>query len=343
MERGICRAAGFDRDDRAWFDPVRASDSDPGNRLDDPDKFRRMLRTRHGPVGSDTRRLIDARSLLVDPSLANFGINGSGQATTPDVSPALFLTFSMRASYIADELAYGFKKVLLSSVATDDSAARFVDRIGVDLPANFRSVAIAGIGTHHHPVFEVSVRPGQAILQGEFATNDAPLCLIEGMNVDESVFQRARAFDCQVCGAMLKTTLLKLGRADLPQIPLRRARAGSVLLEQAVMQNSVRQTRRIIRGVTFTMALKNARGDPASALQSFGPDIRLFCLARLQWSRSVRYSKRRCLPLTSMTSPQSPCSGVIKKDDRLLVTVNGIGRQIENRPLASTSNTIERD
>lgn len=36
-----------------------------------------------------------------------------------------------------------------------------------------------------------------------------------------------------------------------------------------------------MRGVTFAMALKNVCGDPGSALQSFNPDVRLFCLAAI--------------------------------------------------------------
>ena len=47
------------------------------------------------------------------------------------------------------------------------------------------------------------------------------------------------------------------------------------------MQNSIRQIRRAMRGVTFAMALKNVCGDPASALQSFNPEIRFFCLAAI--------------------------------------------------------------
>jgi hypothetical protein len=51
-----------------------------------------------------------------------------------------------------------------------------------------------------------------------------------------------------------------------PQRLLQRARAASVLLEQAAMQNKTCQIQRAMRGVAFAMTPKNVRRDPASAL-----------------------------------------------------------------------------
>ncbi|MDG2571031.1 hypothetical protein P7L87_26105, partial [Vibrio parahaemolyticus] len=62
---------------------------------------------------------------------------------------------------------------------------------------------------------------------------------------------------------------------------LHRARVGAALLGSAVTLNSVSQIRRAMRGVAFAMALKNARGTPTAALQSYNPEVRLFCLAAI--------------------------------------------------------------
>lgn len=180
----------------------------------------------------------------------------------------------------------------------------------------------------------------EAALTALFPFQACPNCTMRSLALKH--WRRAWAFDCEICGAMLTPTLPKLGKAVLSQKLLQRARTGSVLLEQAVMQNSIRQIRRAIRSVTFTMALKNVRGDPASALQSFDPDIRLFCLAAI-----AVVQKRPLLKAALFATGVDDFATVAllrsyQKDDRLLVTVDRIGRQIENRRRASTSNTIER-
>ena len=67
----------------------------------------------------------------------------------------------------------------------------------------------------------------------------------------------------------------------LPEKLLRRARIGAGLLEQAATCNGTVRLRRAMRAVTFAMAIKNVRGDPAFALQSFNQKARLFSLAAI--------------------------------------------------------------
>ncbi|TYR40663.1 hypothetical protein FY050_17025 [Phyllobacterium endophyticum] len=180
----------------------------------------------------------------------------------------------------------------------------------------------------------------EAALTALFPFQTCPNCTLRSLALKH--WRRAWAFDCQICGAMLTSTLPKLGEGVLPQKLLQHARTGSVLLEQAVMQNSIRQIRRTIRGVTFAMALKNVSGDPAWALQSFNPDIRLFCLAAVAVVQKRPLLKAALFATRIDDSARVALLRTYQKEDRLLVTVDRIGRQIENRRHASTSNTIER-
>ncbi|GAC1046026.1 hypothetical protein [Rhizobium sp.] len=75
---------------------------------------------------------------------------------------------------------------------------------------------------------------------------------------------------------------------------------------------------------------------------SFDPDIRLFCLAAI-----AVVQKRPLLKAALFATGIDDFDTVAllrsyQKDDRLLITVDRIGRWIENRRRASTSNPIER-
>lgn len=180
----------------------------------------------------------------------------------------------------------------------------------------------------------------EAALTALFPFQACPNCTLRSLALKH--WRRAWAFDCQICGAMLTSTLPKLGRAVVTQKLLQHARTGSVLLEHAVMQNHIRQIRRAMRGVTFAMALKNVCGAPASALQSFNPDIRLVCLAAIAVVQKRPLLKAALFATDIDDFARVALLRTYQKEDRLLVTVNRIARQIENRRHASTSKTIER-
>jgi hypothetical protein len=186
------------------------------------------------------------------------------------------------------------------------------------------------VWSHHGPVQRRLEQAGQA----------CPNCTLRSLTLKH--WRRAWVFDCQICGAMLTSTLPKLGRGVLLQKLFQHARTGSVLLEQAVMQNSIRQIRRAMRGVSFAMALKNVSGDPASALQSFNPDIRPFCLAAIAVVQKRPLLKAALFATGIDHSARVALLRTYEKEDRLLVTVDRIGRQIENRTHASISTTIKR-
>jgi hypothetical protein len=180
----------------------------------------------------------------------------------------------------------------------------------------------------------------EAALTARFPFQACPNCTPRSFTLKH--WRRAWVFDCQICGAMLTSTLPKLGKGVLPQKLLQHARTGSVLLEQAVIQNSIRQIRRAMRGASFAMALKNVSGDPASALQSFNPDIRLFCLAAIAVVQKRPLLKAALFATGIDDFARVALLRTYQNEDRLLVTINRIGRQIENRRHASRSNTIER-
>ena len=119
----------------------------------------------------------------------------------------------------------------------------------------------------------------EAALTAQVPLHTCPNCSRQGLALKH--WRRAWAVDCQVCGALLTPILGKPGIGLLSDHLLRRARVGAVLLGSAVTRKSVSQIRRGMRGVAFAMALRNARGAPAAALQSYNPEVRLFCLAAI--------------------------------------------------------------
>ena len=90
------------------------------------------------------------------------------------------------------------------------------------------------------------------------------------------------------------------------------------------------------------MALKNVRGEPPSALQSFDPDIRLSVPSAIVVAQNCPLLKVALFATGSDGVATVALLRSYQKDDRLVVTVNRIGHQIENQRRAPISNTIER-
>jgi hypothetical protein len=85
-----------------------------------------------------------------------------------------------------------------------------------------------------------------------------------------------------------------------------------------------------MRGVAFAMALKNARGTPAVALQSYNPEVRLFCFAAI-----AAVQRRPLLKAALFTTGIDDFAKVALprtyKEARLLATVDRIARRIQHR------------
>ncbi|CAN7674018.1 hypothetical protein LJR231_005386 [Phyllobacterium sp. LjRoot231] len=75
---------------------------------------------------------------------------------------------------------------------------------------------------------------------------------------------------------------------------------------------------------------------------SFNPDIRLFCLAAIAVVQKRPLIKAALFATGIDDFARVALLRTYQKEAPLLVTVNRIGRQIENRRCASTSNAIER-
>ena len=109
----------------------------------------------------------------------------------------------------------------------------------------------------------------EALLTAQVPFQSCPECSCGGLSLRH--WRRAWAFDCQMCGTRLLSIFAKPDGGLVPEKLLRRARRGTGLLELAIKSNSTTRLRRAMRAVTFAMALKTVRGDPAFALQSPRP------------------------------------------------------------------------
>ena len=103
------------------------------------------------------------------------------------------------------------------------------------------------------------------LVTAQIPFQSCPECSRRGLALKH--WRRAWAFDCQICGTRLAPIVAKPYGELLPEKLLRRARIGAGLLEQAATCNGTVRLRRAMRAVTFAMAIKNVRGDPAFALQ----------------------------------------------------------------------------
>lgn len=189
LEIALATAARFDRSHNSWFDPARSGTSENRGprKKDDIDDFRRYLRESNGLMGSDKRRLADHRPDLFDAHLANFALDDGGQSSHPDEPAYLFLDLTLSPSYIADGLAYGFQEVRVSLSLGDKSLGRFEEILGKASLVQLGNGTLTGGGSPHHPKFDIRVQKTGSILEGEFVTNELPLCHVHNLFLDDVI------------------------------------------------------------------------------------------------------------------------------------------------------------
>jgi hypothetical protein len=100
-----------------------------------------------------------------------------------------------------------------------------------------------------------------------------------------------------------------------------------MLLDHAAKPNSEIDLRRAMRAVTFAKALKSVRGDPASALQSPRPDVRLFCLAAIAAAQSRPLVKAAMFSIGIDDYARVCLLRAYEKEPRLLAAVDQIARR----------------
>ncbi|MCB1466110.1 MAG: TniQ family protein [Rhizobiaceae bacterium] len=162
----------------------------------------------------------------------------------------------------------------------------------------------------------------EAVLTAQIPFQSCPKCSRSGLALRH--WRRVWAFDCQICGKRLLPILAKPEGAPVPEKLLRRARCGAGLLEQAAMSNATVLLRRAMRAVTFAMAVRKIRGDPAFALQSFNPEVRLFCLAAIAAAQSRPLAKAAMLSTDVDDFARVALLRTYEKEPRLLAAVDRI-------------------
>ena len=118
-----------------------------------------------------------------------------------------------------------------------------------------------------------------ALLTAQFPFQSCPDCSRPGFALRH--WRRAWSVDCQMCGTRLRSIFAKPEGELASEKLLRRARRGAGHVELAAKTNFTVGVRRAKRAITFAMALKSVRGEPACALQHPRPGVRIFCLAAI--------------------------------------------------------------
>lgn len=165
----------------------------------------------------------------------------------------------------------------------------------------------------------------EAALTAQIPFQSCPQCAKRGLALKH--WRRAWAFDCQICGTRLAPILANHDGEFPPEKLLRRARIGAGLLEQAATSNGTVRLRRAMRAITFAMALKKVRGDPAFALQSPKPEVRLFCLAAIAAAQFRPLAKAAMFSANVDDFARVSLLRAYEKEPRLLAAVDHIARR----------------
>ncbi|MCZ0964268.1 TniQ family protein [Paracoccus benzoatiresistens] len=150
-------------------------------------------------------------------------------------------------------------------------------------------------------------------------------------------WRRAWAFDCQVCGARLLPTFAKQDGEAASKRLVDRARHGAGVLKRAANSSSASQLHRAMRAVTFAMGLKALRGDPACALQSSMPEVRLFCLVAVGGRQLRPLAKAALFSIGADDYARIALLRAYEKELRLLATINQITRRKPGRTRLPTA------
>ena len=171
----------------------------------------------------------------------------------------------------------------------------------------------------------------EALLTAQFPFQSCPDCSRRGVALRH--WRRAWAFDCQLCGTRLLSIFAIPDGELASEKLLRRARCGAGHLELAIASNSTARLRRAMRAVTFAMALKNVRGDPAFALQHPRPGVRIFCLAAIAAAQIRPLTKAAMSSIGIDGFARAALLRTYGKEPRLLAAVDQIARRNKSKAL----------
>lgn len=171
------------------------------------------------------------------------------------------------------------------------------------------------------PLTFLELTQSEALPTAQIPFQSCALCAKRGIALKH--WRRVCSFGCQLCGTTLLPILAK-PVAPMSEKLLRRARTGAELLEQAAWSSSSAYLRRAKRAVTFAMALKNVRGDPAFALQSPMPTVRFFCLAAIAAAQTRPLLKAAMCTAGADGFARVALLRAYEKEPRLLAAVDRI-------------------
>ena len=165
----------------------------------------------------------------------------------------------------------------------------------------------------------------EALLTAQFPFQSCPDCSRRCLALRH--WRRAWAVDCQVCGTRLLSIFAKPEGELASEKLLRRAGRGAGHVELAIASNSTARLRRAMRAVTFAIALKTVRGEPACALQHPRPGVRIFCLSAIAAAQIHPLTKAAMFSRSIEGFARAALLRTYEKEPRLLAAVDRIARR----------------
>jgi hypothetical protein len=145
-----------------------------------------------------------------------FKVGDSGKGIARDKPASLFFAIAVEPGYHPTGFTYGFQCVRLRLTFNEESGVRVQDRLASGKPVAIGTAVMYAHGDEYHPAWLLKTEA--AMLQGEFATEDAPLCNLIGFNFDEQ-------FEAEVSARLLDGTLVGQGGIELGNVNKRRVLA----------------------------------------------------------------------------------------------------------------------
>lgn len=189
LEGKLSNAMEFDIDDHTWCDD-NIADSRRAEAAghtyegsDTVDQFRRMIRTKHGLQSDYFVMLKTEPPELCDRDLLSVEFTDLKQSTHCQEAINLFFSLVSDVRYHESGLFYGFSRVRIQFSNKFPRQSLITNRLGSETIVELNGATISVQGGDHNPRWWINAESG--VLEGEYATRDAPLCTLSDWQFDD--------------------------------------------------------------------------------------------------------------------------------------------------------------
>ncbi|MBB4859228.1 hypothetical protein HNO88_002557 [Novosphingobium chloroacetimidivorans] len=215
IEAALAQVCRFDIQSAAWVDDdvpnaVRAQLTRAGYRgRDTPERFQVML----NDCWASTSVRFEARRRKyssIDPHMAYHELSDCGQSTSAGAEMPFIFNCHFEPFYHHSGIRFGFRKAKVSLDIACECGARAEQRLGHPEPIALRNAELVGCSMKQRLNWVIERQDGaDAILEGDYATQDEPLVTVAGFVDGTSLASRLEVnlYDRTTCVADASVTV----------------------------------------------------------------------------------------------------------------------------------------